>query len=279
MGRMADGDRFEAIAAYREVRPLPRPRLAGGAHDHAQGSPPERHLRDEVPALSDGPPRMPPSTLCGGSAWVRLSAGGEVGPDAPQRASWNTVSMWTSASVAGVGPAGSSKPHSMPMQRHLTIQSGIFPEKRASGRSIECGFGVVAYSRAESASCWRLARRPAHRAPAKPDCRSLCGEVRLGAPSRIKGCCQPVAPPLPETVPRNSRLYKRSADPTRVQIPAILATASEPSASATSLRPFELGQPTQPTWPPSRGRHRDEFQTGIGRSTASPGCQRQHALQ
>jgi len=65
------------------------------------------------------------------------------------------------------------------------------------------------------------------------------------APSRIKGCCQPVAPPLPETRAEElAALYKALGDPTRVQILHILATASEPVCVCDFTAAFELGQPT-----------------------------------
>jgi ArsR family transcriptional regulator len=62
---------------------------------------------------------------------------------------------------------------------------------------------------------------------------------------RIKGCCQPVAPPLPD--PRAEELatlYKALADPTRVQIIHILAAAADPVCVCDFTAAFDLGQPT-----------------------------------
>jgi ArsR family transcriptional regulator, arsenate/arsenite/antimonite-responsive transcriptional repressor len=65
------------------------------------------------------------------------------------------------------------------------------------------------------------------------------------APVRIKGCCQPVAPPLPETrADELAALYKALGDPTRIQILHILATASEPVCVCDFTAAFDLGQPT-----------------------------------
>ena len=65
------------------------------------------------------------------------------------------------------------------------------------------------------------------------------------APVRVKGCCQPVAPPLPETkADELAALYKALGDPTRIQILHILATASEPVCVCDFTAAFDLGQPT-----------------------------------
>ena len=65
------------------------------------------------------------------------------------------------------------------------------------------------------------------------------------APLRVKGCCQPVAPPLPDArADELSALYKALGDPTRIQILHILATANEPVCVCDFTAAFELGQPT-----------------------------------
>ncbi|MFZ0918958.1 MAG: metalloregulator ArsR/SmtB family transcription factor [Candidatus Dormiibacterota bacterium] len=65
------------------------------------------------------------------------------------------------------------------------------------------------------------------------------------APVRVKGCCQPVAPPLPDARAEDlATLYKALGDPTRIQILHILATASEPVCVCDFTAAFDLGQPT-----------------------------------
>jgi ArsR family transcriptional regulator, arsenate/arsenite/antimonite-responsive transcriptional repressor len=65
------------------------------------------------------------------------------------------------------------------------------------------------------------------------------------APLRVKGCCQPVSPPLPDArADELSALYKALGDPTRIQILHILATAREPVCVCDFTAAFELGQPT-----------------------------------
>lgn len=65
------------------------------------------------------------------------------------------------------------------------------------------------------------------------------------APLRVKGWCQPVAPPLPDTrADELAALYKALGDPTRIQILHILATASEPVCVCDFTAAFDLGQPT-----------------------------------
>ena len=65
------------------------------------------------------------------------------------------------------------------------------------------------------------------------------------APMRVKGCCQPVAPPLPEArADALAAVYKALGDPTRIQILHILATASEPVCVCDFTAAFDLGQPT-----------------------------------
>ena len=65
------------------------------------------------------------------------------------------------------------------------------------------------------------------------------------APLRVKGCCNPVAPPLPDArADELSALYKALADPTRIQILHILAAATEPVCVCDFTAAFDLGQPT-----------------------------------
>jgi ArsR family transcriptional regulator len=62
---------------------------------------------------------------------------------------------------------------------------------------------------------------------------------------RVKGCCQPVAAPLPGArVDELSAIFRALADPTRVQIVHILAAAAEPVCVCDFTAAFELGQPT-----------------------------------
>ncbi|MDQ6846437.1 MAG: metalloregulator ArsR/SmtB family transcription factor [Candidatus Dormibacteraeota bacterium] len=64
-------------------------------------------------------------------------------------------------------------------------------------------------------------------------------------PDRVKGCCQPVARPLPDArVDELSAIYKALGDPTRVQIIHILAAATEPVCVCDFTAAFDLGQPT-----------------------------------
>ena len=62
---------------------------------------------------------------------------------------------------------------------------------------------------------------------------------------RVKGCCHPVAPPLPDARADALALtYKALGDPTRVQILHILAAAAEPVCVCDFTAAFNLGQPT-----------------------------------
>jgi ArsR family transcriptional regulator, arsenate/arsenite/antimonite-responsive transcriptional repressor len=65
------------------------------------------------------------------------------------------------------------------------------------------------------------------------------------APLRVKGCCNPVAAPLPDARAEElAAIYKALGDPTRVQILHILAAATEPVCVCDFTAAFELGQPT-----------------------------------
>src|SRR3984893_16331090 len=62
---------------------------------------------------------------------------------------------------------------------------------------------------------------------------------------RVKGCSQPVAPPLPdERADELAGIYKALGDPTRVQILHILGAAPDPVCVCDFTAAFELGQPT-----------------------------------
>lgn len=70
------------------------------------------------------------------------------------------------------------------------------------------------------------------------------GEAVL-ATTRIKGCCNPVAAPLPGTkADELAATYKALGDPTRIQMLHILANASDPVCVCDFTAAFDLGQPT-----------------------------------
>jgi len=67
----------------------------------------------------------------------------------------------------------------------------------------------------------------------------------LAAPERIKGCCNPVAAPLPgREADRLAAVFKALADPTRVQMVHMLKAATEPVCVCDLTAVFELEQPT-----------------------------------
>jgi ArsR family transcriptional regulator len=70
---------------------------------------------------------------------------------------------------------------------------------------------------------------------------TVLGEVR----DRVKGCCQPVATPIPGGVADDlATLYKALGDPTRVQMLHMLKAADEPICVCDFTAAFDLGQPT-----------------------------------
>jgi ArsR family transcriptional regulator len=70
---------------------------------------------------------------------------------------------------------------------------------------------------------------------------TVLGEVR----DRVKGCCQPVATPIPSGVADDlATLYKALGDPTRVQMLHMLKAADEPICVCDFTAAFDLGQPT-----------------------------------
>jgi ArsR family transcriptional regulator len=65
------------------------------------------------------------------------------------------------------------------------------------------------------------------------------------APERVRGCCVPLAPGLPdETVAELAEIYKALGDPTRVQMLHLLKATIEPICVCDFTAAFELGQPT-----------------------------------
>lgn len=64
-------------------------------------------------------------------------------------------------------------------------------------------------------------------------------------PERVRGCCVPLAPALPDaTVDNLANVYKALADPTRVQMLHMLKAATEPICVCDFTAEFDLGQPT-----------------------------------
>lgn len=62
---------------------------------------------------------------------------------------------------------------------------------------------------------------------------------------RVKGCCNEVAPPLPdEQAEELAAVHKALGDPTRIQMLHILAAATEPVCVCDFTAAFDLGQPT-----------------------------------
>jgi ArsR family transcriptional regulator len=68
----------------------------------------------------------------------------------------------------------------------------------------------------------------------------------LAAPKeRVRGCCEPVAPPLrPEEAARLGALFKAVSDPARVQILHMLKAAASPVCVCDFTAALEQGQPT-----------------------------------
>jgi ArsR family transcriptional regulator len=65
------------------------------------------------------------------------------------------------------------------------------------------------------------------------------------APTRTKGCCQPLAPPLPDNAADHlAELFRALADPTRVQMVHMLRAVAEPICVCDFTAAFDLGQPT-----------------------------------
>jgi ArsR family transcriptional regulator len=67
----------------------------------------------------------------------------------------------------------------------------------------------------------------------------------VAVPERVKGCCQVVAPALPdERAADLARIHRALADPTRIQMVHILVAASGPVCVCDFTAAFDLGQPT-----------------------------------
>jgi len=65
------------------------------------------------------------------------------------------------------------------------------------------------------------------------------------ATTRVKGCCQELADPLPAGVVDDAAALLRAlADPTRLQMLAMLAKSTEPICVCDFTAAFDLGQPT-----------------------------------
>ena len=65
------------------------------------------------------------------------------------------------------------------------------------------------------------------------------------APERVRGCCVPLAPPLPGPTARElAAVHKALADETRIQMLHMLKAASEPICVCDFTAAFDLGQPT-----------------------------------
>jgi ArsR family transcriptional regulator, arsenate/arsenite/antimonite-responsive transcriptional repressor len=64
-------------------------------------------------------------------------------------------------------------------------------------------------------------------------------------PPRVKGCCVPVAEPVPPAQADHlAAIFKALADPTRVQMLHMLKAADAPICVCDFTAAFELGQPT-----------------------------------
>jgi len=62
---------------------------------------------------------------------------------------------------------------------------------------------------------------------------------------RVKGCCNPVAPPLPDARAEDlATIYRALSDSTRIQMVHILARAGAPVCVCDFTAAFDLGQPT-----------------------------------
>ena len=64
-------------------------------------------------------------------------------------------------------------------------------------------------------------------------------------PERTKGCCNPVASPLPaDRVAELAAVHRALADPMRIQMLHVLARAEQPVCVCDFTAAFELSQPT-----------------------------------
>jgi ArsR family transcriptional regulator len=68
---------------------------------------------------------------------------------------------------------------------------------------------------------------------------------QTAAPPRTRGCCVPVAPPLPaERAEALAAVHRALGDPTRVQMLRMLADAGGPLCVCDLTAAFALSQPT-----------------------------------
>jgi len=69
--------------------------------------------------------------------------------------------------------------------------------------------------------------------------------VATPIPLRVRGCCQPVPPPIePSDAEECAAIFRALGDPTRLQIIHMLAEATEPVCVCDLTAAFDLGQPT-----------------------------------
>jgi ArsR family transcriptional regulator len=81
--------------------------------------------------------------------------------------------------------------------------------------------------------------------PSKHDPTAVRLTTLTSVPERVKGCCQAVAPPLPDgRAIELAGVHRALADPTRVQMVHILAASPEPVCVCDFTAAFDLGQPT-----------------------------------
>jgi len=71
------------------------------------------------------------------------------------------------------------------------------------------------------------------------------GAIPAPPTARVKGCCVPLAPLLPDSTAEDlAAVHRALADPTRVQMLHLLKASSEPICVCDFTAAFELGQPT-----------------------------------
>jgi len=88
---------------------------------------------------------------------------------------------------------------------------------------------------------------PSHRGLSIGKLGPMVTAARAGSrsPGRIKGCCVPLAPLLPDAAADElAAVHRALADPTRVQMLHLLKAASEPICVCDFTAAFDLGQPT-----------------------------------
>ena len=74
---------------------------------------------------------------------------------------------------------------------------------------------------------------------------SAAAATPSAAALRVKGCCQPVAAPIPaDRAAALAKLHKALADETRLQMLHMLKSASDPICVCDFTAAFDLSQPT-----------------------------------